>query len=58
MLLNPKDSEKNNKEILKSQPLSNSKENKEEFPTKLEDSKSLKEPKNLKLNTKLLNKLK
>ncbi len=51
-LLNQKDSGKNNKEIKKSQLLFNSKEYKEELPTKPEDNKSPKEPNNTKLNTK------
>jgi hypothetical protein len=52
LLLNLKDSEKNNKEIKKSQPLFNNKDYKEELPTKLEDNKSPPELNNTKLNTK------
>ncbi len=52
LLPNLKDSEKNNKEIKKSQLLFNNKENKEELPTKPEDNRSLKELNNMSLNTK------
>ncbi len=55
---NLKDSEKNNKEILKFQQLLNNKDNKEEFLIKPKDNKSLKKLNNMKLNIKLLNKLK
>ena len=58
MLPNPKDSERNNKEIKKSLQLFKNKDNKEELLIKLEDNKSPKEPNNTKLNTKPLNKLK
>jgi len=58
LLLNLKDLEKNNKEIKKSPLLSNNKENKEELLIKPENNKSFKEPNNMKLNIKLLNKLK
>ena len=58
MLLNLKDSEKNNKEIKKSLLLFNNKENKEELLIKPEDNKSPKELNNTKLNIKLPNKLK
>jgi hypothetical protein len=58
LLLNLKDSEKNNKEIKKSPPLFNNKENKEELLIKPEDNKSPKELNNMKLNIKLPNKLK
>jgi len=58
LLLNLKDSEKNNKEIKKSLLLFNNKENKEELLIKPEDNKSLKELNNTKLNTKLPKKLK
>jgi hypothetical protein len=51
--LNQKDSGKNNKEILKSQQLSNNKDNKEEHQIKLKDKKSPKELKNMKPNIKL-----
>lgn len=52
MLLNQKDSEKNNKEIKELLQLFNNKENKEEPLIKPEDNKSPKEPNNTKLNTK------
>ena len=52
MLLNLKDSEKNNKEIKKLQLLFNNKDNKEEPPIKPEDNKSPPELNNMKLNTK------
>jgi hypothetical protein len=58
LLPNLKDSEKNNKEIRKSQLLFNNKENKEEPPIKPEDNKSPPEPNNTKLNTKLKPELK
>jgi hypothetical protein len=58
LLLNQKDSERNNKEIRKLLQLFNNKENKEELLIKLEDNKSPKEPRNSKLNTRLPNKLK
>ncbi len=58
MLLNPKVSEKNNKEIQKLLQLFNNKESKEEYPIKPEDNKSHKEPNNSKPNTKLPNKQK
>ncbi len=58
MLLNQKVSEKNNKEIQKSQPLFNNKENKEELLIKLEDNKSPKELNNMSLNIKPNKKLK
>lgn len=56
MLLNLKDSLKNNKEIKKSPPLFNNKENKKELLIKLEDNKSPKRLNNMKLNTKPHNK--
>ena len=52
MLPNLKDSEKNNKEIKKSQLLFNNKDNKEELQTKPEDNKSPPELNIMKLNTK------
>lgn len=52
LLLNLKDSEKNNKEINKSLQLFNNKEYKEEPLIKSEDNKSPPEPNNMKLNTK------
>jgi hypothetical protein len=52
LLLNLKDSEKNNKEIKKSQLLFNNKENKEEPPIKPEGNKLPPELNNMKLNTK------
>jgi len=52
LLLNLKDSEKNNKEIKKSQLLFNNKESKEELLTKPEDNKLLKELNNTKLSTR------
>jgi hypothetical protein len=52
LLPNLKDSEKNNKEIRKSQLLFNNKDNKEELPIKPEDNKSPPELNNTKLNTK------
>jgi hypothetical protein len=52
LLPNLKDSEKNNKEIKKSQPLFNNKDNKEEPPIKPENNKSPPEPNNTNLNTK------
>jgi len=58
LLLNLKDSEKNNKEIKKSLLLFNNKENKEELLIKPEDNKSLKELNNTKLNIKLPKELK
>ena len=57
-LLNPKDSEKNNKEIKKLLLLSSNKENKEEQPTRLEDNKLPKELKSTKPNIKLHKELK
>jgi hypothetical protein len=52
LLPNLKDSEKNNKEIRKSQLLFNNKDNKEELQTKPEDNKSPPELNNMNLNTK------
>lgn len=54
MFLNPKDLEKNNKEIKKLQLLFNNKDKQEELLIKLEDNKSPKELNNMKPNIKLL----
>lgn len=58
MFLNQKDLEKNNKEIKKSQQLLHNKEPQEELPIKLEDNKSPKELKSMRLNIKLHKELK
>jgi hypothetical protein len=58
LLPNLKDSEKNNKEIRKSQLLFNNKDNKEELQTKPEDNKSPPELNNMNLNTKPIKELK